>query len=142
MRFNSFKKFFKKKDVQKASDRVPVGENVIADQTVNSVAETSSGGKRPIGITRSVLMGFYTSEKSTYLSGYNQYIFRVVRGANKIEIAKEVVRRYDVKVKAVRVANVRGKRRDVGRHPGMRPGWRKATVTLQPGYSIGQVKSI
>ena len=43
---------------------------------------------------------------------------------------------FDVKVAAVQVINVKGKRKRFGRTMGKRAGWKKAYVNLMPGYDI------
>ena len=59
--------------------------------------------------------------------------FEVAPNANKVEIRKAVEKIYRVKVESVRVANVQGKKRRLGRYLGNRPDWRKAFVTLKEG---------
>jgi len=77
------------------------------------------------------------TEKSSLLKeGGNQYVFVVARGANKIEIAKAVEQLYKVKVLSVRVMNMEGKARRLGKHSGKKPDWRKAIVKLNPKDKI------
>ncbi len=90
--------------------------------------------------THRVLRGFYVSEKATMGAGDNQYVFRVFKDANKSEIKKEVSKLFNVKVKTVKVMNMPEKRRDFGKHPGSRSGFKKAIVVLREGYTIGQAK--
>lgn len=59
--------------------------------------------------------------------------FEVAAGVNKVEIRNAVEKIYKVKVQSVRVANVQGKKRRLGRYLGHRPDWRKAFVTLREG---------
>ena len=70
----------------------------------------------------------------------NQYIFKIFNEANKSEVKKEVSRLFNVKVKRVRMLNMPEKRRDFGKHPGSRSGFKKAVVVLKEGYVIGQAK--
>jgi large subunit ribosomal protein L23 len=86
------------------------------------------------------LRGLYVSEKSSQLGLLNQFVFEVAPNANKSEIRKQITKLYDVKVTDVKVMNIPGKRRDIGRHPGFRPGIRKAIVTLPKGQTIEQAK--
>lgn len=77
------------------------------------------------------------TEKSTLAKEVsNQYAFEVARDANKIEIAKAIEQLFKVKVLAVRVMNMEGKKRKVGRSSGKRPDWRKAIVKLSPKDKI------
>ncbi len=66
----------------------------------------------------------------------NQISLKVDKKANKIEIKKAVETIFKISVLDVKVMNVRGKRRRVGRNIGKRAAWKKAIVTLAPGESI------
>ncbi len=77
------------------------------------------------------------TEKSSLLKdGGNQYVFEVARTANKIEIAKAVERLFTVTVMSVRVMNIEGKKRRLGKSSGKRPDWRKAIVKVNPKDKI------
>jgi len=77
------------------------------------------------------------TEKSSLLKeGGNQYVFEVARTANKIEIAKAVEQLFKVQVLSVRVMNMEGKTRRLGKHSGKKPDWRKAIVKLNPKDKI------
>jgi large subunit ribosomal protein L23 len=77
-----------------------------------------------------------TEKSSLMKEGGNQYVFEVAAGANKIEIAKAIEALFKVKVLAVRVMNMEGKARRLGRSSGKRPDWRKAIVKLGPKDKI------
>jgi large subunit ribosomal protein L23 len=66
----------------------------------------------------------------------NQYLFEVNPTANKIEIKRAVEAIFSVSVAGVRTMVVRGKRKRMGMHSGMRPNWKKAIVTLKQGDTI------
>ncbi len=77
------------------------------------------------------------SEKSTLLGDKNnQAVFQVRTDANKEEIRQAVEKLFEVKVKSVQIANVRGKVKNTGRISGMRSSWKKAYVCLQKGQEI------
>ena len=63
-------------------------------------------------------------------------MFEVARDANKIEIREAVKKLFNVQVEDVHTVIVRGKKKRIGRFAGMRPHWKKAIVTLQPGQTI------
>ncbi len=84
------------------------------------------------------IITFYISEKAGLLNGFNQYVFKVSGTANKSELSKQVEKMFNVKVKSVKVLNTQKKRRDVGRHHGFKPGFKKAIVVLEKGYAIEQ----
>lgn len=77
------------------------------------------------------------TEKSVAGAESNKYTFRVVKTANKIEIAQAVEQVFNVKVDSVNTLTVKGKKRRVGKHPeGRTTDWKKAIVSLRPGYKI------
>jgi large subunit ribosomal protein L23 len=61
-----------------------------------------------------------------------KYTFRVMKDANKIEIAKAIESLFGgVKVDKVNTMNVRGKKRRQGRTQGYTASWKKAIITLK-----------
>ncbi len=74
------------------------------------------------------------TEKTTLLKEKGPVLaFRVDRRANKVEIRQAVEALFKVKVARVRVQNVIGKNKRIGRFEGKRPDWKKAYVTLRAG---------
>lgn len=74
------------------------------------------------------------TEKSTLLRETGNVIaFEVDVNANKIEVKKAVEELFKVKVAEVRLFNVRGKMKRMGRYVGKRRDWRKAYVRLAAG---------
>lgn len=77
------------------------------------------------------------TEKSTYLKDQNREIcFEVHPKANKIEIKEATEKLFKVKVERVRIQNVKGKPRRVGRTEGRRKDWKKAYVKLREGEKM------
>lgn len=66
----------------------------------------------------------------------NQIVFEIDKQANKILVRNAVENIFKVKVIDVKVMNVTGKRRRIGRNVGKRPDWKKAIVRLAPGENI------
>ena len=60
--------------------------------------------------------------------------------ANKIAVAKEVSKTYNVKVVNVNIINIPKKARRVGKTSGFKTGYKKAVVTLAPGQTIEAAK--
>jgi large subunit ribosomal protein L23 len=84
-----------------------------------------------------VLIGPHISEKSTRLAeSDNQVVFKVRRDATRQEIRKAVELLFEVDVKAVTVANVKGKVKRFGAQRGRRQDWKKAYVRLAEGQDI------
>ena len=83
-----------------------------------------------------ILLMPHVSEKATAAAVNRQYIFKVLKTANKLEIKQAVEMLFKVKVIAVQVSNVKSKIKTFARIKGRRKGWKKAYVTLQEGQSI------
>lgn len=75
------------------------------------------------------------TEKSTELADLDKYCFKVDPKATKPEIKMAVEEIFpDVKVAAVNVMNMRGKKKRLRTVKyGRRPNWKKAVVTLSEG---------
>ncbi len=116
-------------------------------------AEENAGGEAGAGLNlpdkafsestdaHRVIRSIYISEKSSMLGMFNQYVFKVFPAANKNLIKNKVEKLFSVKVKDVKVLNMPKKRKDIGRHPGFRSGFKKAIVVLEKGYTIEQAKA-
>ncbi|MDP4849571.1 MAG: 50S ribosomal protein L23 [Verrucomicrobiales bacterium] len=78
------------------------------------------------------------SEKATLLTETNnEYVFKVNRHANKLEIRQAVEKLFGKKVVAVRTANYSGKKKRERRADfGRTKAWKKAFVRLAEGESI------
>ena len=76
------------------------------------------------------------SEKGTTLSGLNQYIFKVIKEANRTEIRDAIESLFKVKVEKVRTLIVHGKPKGARQKAGHRSNWKKAYVTLAQGSKI------
>lgn len=87
-----------------------------------------------------ILLAPQISEKATYIADkYEQVVFRVASDASKPEVKAAVEKLFDVKVKSVQVANVKGKVKRFGRTFGQRKAWKKAFVCLEAGQEINFV---
>ncbi|MDP9359934.1 MAG: 50S ribosomal protein L23 [Acidobacteriota bacterium] len=75
------------------------------------------------------------TEKSTMMrdAGDNILAFEVDSKANKIQVKSAIEELFKVKVEEVRLFNVRGKIKRMGRYQGKRRDWRKAYVRLKEG---------
>jgi len=74
------------------------------------------------------------TEKSTILrEASNVIAFEVDPKANKIQVKDAVEKLFNVKVEEVRLFNIRGKMKRMGRFEGKRRDWRKAYVRLKAG---------
>ena len=79
----------------------------------------------------------HLSEKSTMLADkHRQFVFKVLKNANKSEIKQAVESLFNVKVNAVQLLNVKAKTRHFKQVEGQLKGWKKAYVSLKEGYDI------
>ena len=76
------------------------------------------------------------TEKGTQATPLNKYFFAVDKSATKPEIRHAVEELFKVKVARVHTAIFMGKPRRMGAHWGLRPGWKRAVVTLSEGSKI------
>ena len=87
---------------------------------------------RKFEIVRSPLV----SEKSTFVSQFNHYVFKVSISATKFEIKSAVEKLFNVKVLSVNTLNQNGKIKKFRNISGKRPDFKKAFVKLAEGNSI------
>jgi large subunit ribosomal protein L23 len=84
-----------------------------------------------------IIKRILVTEKSTAAKEeFNKYHFEVDRKANKVQIGDAVEKLFKVKVDDVRVLNVLGKVKRLGRITGQKSSWKKAIVTLAAGSRI------
>jgi large subunit ribosomal protein L23 len=84
-----------------------------------------------------VLKNPIVTEKTTLQGEEGRYTFEVHPSANKHQVKEAVEKIFDVQVVAVNIITVPGKRRRYGRHLSTPHPWKKATVKLAQGQSIG-----
>jgi large subunit ribosomal protein L23 len=84
-----------------------------------------------------VLLEPHISEKVSNLGdSANQYAFKVARDARKAEIKEAVEQLFEVNVKKVTTANVKGKVKRSARGVTRKKNWKKAYVTVQAGQEL------
>ncbi|MBU4339150.1 50S ribosomal protein L23 [Patescibacteria group bacterium] len=80
------------------------------------------------------------TEKTSNLMPLNKYAFKVANQANKIEVKKAIEGLYNVNVISVNILKTSAKPKRVGRREMIKPGFKKAIVTLKEGESIEPTK--
>jgi large subunit ribosomal protein L23 len=83
-----------------------------------------------------IIRGPLVTEKTTSQKNLNQITFRVDRRANRVEIKDAVEKNFNIRVQQVRTIQVKGKVKQRGRIIGKKKDWKKAIITLMPGYKI------
>lgn len=85
-----------------------------------------------------IIQEMVITEKGTRLTELgNQYLFKVDKRANKIDIKRAVESLFQVKVANVNTMNRPGKKkRERTMHYGRTASWKRAVVTLADGQSI------
>jgi len=119
------KKIIKKEGVKKIKEVVP---------KVAPVKKVPV--KKRLGEVYNILKHPHISEKSTNLFDEEKYTFRVFSWANKTEIKKAISDLYGVKVKDVKIINIKPKSRVLRGLEGKKRGYKKAVVILQKGEKI------
>jgi large subunit ribosomal protein L23 len=88
------------------------------------------------------IMSPHISEKATKAAELNnQYVLRVSSVATKLEIKDAIEFLLNTKVKAVRVVNVRPKKKMFKGTEGTRKAWKKAYVTLYSDQKLDIVNA-
>ena len=76
------------------------------------------------------------SEKSTFISQFNYYVFKVSPNSSKNEIKNAVENIFKVEVKSVNTLNQKGKKKRFRGKVGVRADTKKAFVKLAEGQTI------
>ena len=76
------------------------------------------------------------TEKADAQAEMGQYTFEVDSAANKLQVKEAVEKAFGVKVVAVNLMVIPGKRRRFGRHLTHTSPWKKAIVTVAGGQRI------
>ena len=78
-----------------------------------------------------IIVAPIVTESSMEAMQHKKYTFKVMKTANKVEIAKAVEEIFGVKVAKVNTLRMQGKQKRTGRYPmGRRASWKKAMVKL------------
>ena len=82
------------------------------------------------------------TEKATVLSEQNKTVFKVHAGANKRSIKKNIEKIFKVTVTKVNIINQKRKKKIKQGKLSIKPGYKKAIVTLKKGQSIDLASGI
>ena len=93
---------------------------------------SSISNERTFEVIRSPLV----SEKATFVSQFNYYVFKVSNDSNKLEIKQAVQNLFNVEVKSVNTLIQKGKQKRFRGKIGKRSAIKKAFVKLADGQTI------
>ena len=133
--------FKKEKKKTESSPKSTKAKQSAKPKTTAKVAKQKSSSRKKktaridSGAHR-ILIKPLISEKATFLSGENKYVFEVNRQATKKEIKQAVKDVYGIEPIKVNVISVEGKARRYGRTLGRTKNRKKAVVTLPAGQNI------
>ena len=83
-----------------------------------------------------IIAPIITEKSSAIGTDGKKVVFKVLKSANKVQIAQAVEEAFDVKVKDVNTINVRPKKKRVGRYTGATKAYKKAIITLAEGSTL------
>ena len=76
------------------------------------------------------------TEKSTSLSEFNKVVFKVHKGSNKNSIKRSIEKIFKVNVVKINTIKLKSKVKMVRNKKSLKPGYKKAIITLKKGQSI------
>lgn len=86
---------------------------------------------------KDIIIAPVITEKSAKIAEDGKtYVFKVLKSANKTQIADAIEEAFNVKVSTVKTLNTKAKDKRVGRYTGKTKTYKKAYVTLADGYAI------
>ncbi|MFN7088354.1 MAG: 50S ribosomal protein L23 [Candidatus Paceibacteria bacterium] len=122
-------RIFHKKEPRKEIKEKSANEGIVPEPPKTLTSKSSIGLE--LLIERPQI-----TEKSGHLQAENKYVFIVNKKAKKPQIKSAIEAIYGVKVENVRIVNVPGKVKRLGRSEGFKPGYKKAIVALKEGQKI------
>jgi large subunit ribosomal protein L23 len=129
--------FLKRKKQVEKKKLVKKQEKVLVEKKDEKKAEpTKVKSKSTEGFSYNAIKQPHISEKASYLSEKDQYVFEVLPNYNKNEVKKAVEGIYGVDVLSVNMIKIPAKKRRLGRTEGFRKAYKKAVVKIKEGQKI------
>ena len=136
--------FLKKKEEAEKAKPVKKTEKVSATKkeektekkVEKSVPVKTKAKTKNVKFSYQVIKQPHISEKASFLSEKDQYIFEVLPKYNKNEIKNAVEGIYNVDVLSVNLVKIPAKKRRLGRTEGFRKAYKKAIVKIKEGQKI------
>jgi len=127
----------KKSDFPGKSDFEEGGTEIASSVSPRDSKAKPMQAKNQSDLAWSLIVRPHISEKSTTL-GEGKYILKVSRDAKKGDLKRAVGDRYGVEVEDVKILNMPSKKRRRGGTIGIKPGFKKAIITLTKGQLIDE----
>ena len=124
---------FKRKDKEKKPETKDVQKLVEKKEDARPVKK---GKKAEDASVYAVIDHQHITEKASDLMSLNKYTFKVFPRSNKDMVRKAIEKLYGVKVKSVNMVTLPSKSVRLGKHEGVKGGFKKAIVTLHKGHTI------
>jgi large subunit ribosomal protein L23 len=128
---------------KETDDKEKVDDKEKKDLTIRELKEKEAGTpkiakekKQDTKDAYRVLIKPLVTEKGTYLSAHNKYLFEVAPFANKVMVKKAIKALYGIMPTKVNIVKIIGKKTRYGRITGRTKDKKKAIVTLPKGESI------
>ena len=83
-----------------------------------------------------IIRPLITEKAMKMMQDDNKVTFVVAKGVNKTQVRQAIESIFNVKVEAINMLNVRGKKKRVGKYTGMTSAYKKAIVKLPEGQDI------
>ena len=109
-------------------------KDAAANPSASGTAPKSA--KKELDKVYRVIKNPHITEKATRLAAMNQYVFKILKGANKNEVKKAVEDYYGVDVIGVRIINIPSRTRRRGKGVSTKQGYKKAIVVVAKGQKI------
>lgn len=113
----------------------------VAEARLQLKEAERQGQKEPVKDASGVIMVPYTSEKGSQSQQKGEYVFKVFSSATKLTVKSAVSKMYGVNAQKVRIINVKPRKVRVGKFQGLKPGFKKAIVTLLKGQKIDSLSA-
>ena len=130
---DTFKKDNKNKKVVKDEKK---STKVKEDKGRKDKTKSKKAVARVFSSAYRVVINPTISEKATFLSAENKYVFEVYKDVDKKQVKQAVMDIYGVEPIKINIINVLGKERRYGRYSGRTKNRKKAIVTLKQGQNI------
>lgn len=120
------------KDTKEDKNNEEIKELSIDNTVINNIDKDLKN----TGMSFRILLSPVISEKSTILASHNQYVFKVMKDANRKQVSEAIKSVYGVIPKKINIIKNKGKSVRFRKFSGKRSDTKKAIVFLREGDKI------